>query len=70
MCLFMMLLGHLFQKNKIQDIEKALSIHDAVLLAEPMTQALKRVENGNIRSENRDNFIQSQTPQAFLTGKN
>ena len=59
----------LISKNKIQDIEKALSIHDAVLLAEPMIQALKRVENGNIRSENRDNFIQSQTPQAFLTEK-
>lgn len=59
----------LIQKHKIEEIEKALSVHDAILLAEPMTQALKRFENGVLKSENRENFIQSQTPQAFLTEK-
>lgn len=59
----------LITQDKILEIEKALSVHDAVLLCEPMTQAIKRIDNGNIRSENRDNYIQSQTPQAFLTEK-
>ncbi|MBN2268421.1 MAG: 2-C-methyl-D-erythritol 2,4-cyclodiphosphate synthase [Acholeplasmataceae bacterium] len=59
----------LISKSKIEEIEKALSVHDAILLAEPMTQALKKFENGVLKSEIRDHYIQSQTPQAFLTEK-
>lgn len=59
----------LISQKSILEIEKALSTKDAVLLAEPMTQALKKVENGMISGENRENYIQSQTPQAFLTEK-
>lgn len=59
----------LIQKDKIMEMEKALAVHDAVLLAEPVKQALKRYENGKVSSEVRDHFVESQTPQAFLTEK-
>ncbi len=56
-------------KEHILEIEKALEYHDAVLLAEPLTSALKRYENGNLYTEKRENHLLAQTPQAFLTEK-
>lgn len=59
----------LITKHVILNIEKALAYHDAVLLAEKLTNALKRYENGILTSENRDLHLMAQTPQAFLTEK-
>ncbi len=59
----------LITKEAILSVEEALSYHDAVLLAEPLTQAIKRFQDDFLKSENRDHFILAQTPQAFLTEK-
>ncbi len=59
----------LITKETILDIEKALSLHDAVLLAEKVTSALKRFEHNKLQSEKRDVYLLAQTPQAFLTEK-
>ena len=59
----------LISKDAILSIEKSLQYHDAVLLAEKVTSALKKVDNGRVSSASRNDFILSQTPQAFLTEK-
>lgn len=59
----------LITKEAILSVEEALSYHDAVLLAEPLTQAIKRHQDDLLKSENRDHFVLAQTPQAFLTEK-
>ncbi|MDX9691720.1 MAG: 2-C-methyl-D-erythritol 4-phosphate cytidylyltransferase, partial [Acholeplasmataceae bacterium] len=59
----------LISKNAIIEIEKALEYHDAVLLSEKVTSALKRFENGKLQTEDRESFLLAQTPQAFLTEK-
>lgn len=53
----------------IHKVEEALSLHDAVFLAEPVTSALKRFEGGSLESKDRSQFVLAQTPQAFLTEK-
>ncbi|MDO9629189.1 MAG: 2-C-methyl-D-erythritol 2,4-cyclodiphosphate synthase [Acholeplasmataceae bacterium] len=59
----------LITKQAVMEIEKALEYHDAVLLAEKLTSALKRYNEKELTSMNRDEFILAQTPQAFLTEK-
>ncbi|MFH0766822.1 MAG: 2-C-methyl-D-erythritol 2,4-cyclodiphosphate synthase [Bacillota bacterium] len=59
----------LISSNTIMEIEKALHYHDAVLLAEHLTNAIKSNENNDLTSLNRENYILAQTPQAFLTEK-
>ncbi len=59
----------LITQNVILEIEKALQYHDAVLLAEHMTNALKSNDNNLLVSLNRDQYLLAQTPQAFLTEK-
>ncbi|TNF07963.1 MAG: 2-C-methyl-D-erythritol 2,4-cyclodiphosphate synthase [Bacillota bacterium] len=59
----------LVSKSVIADMEKALEYHDAVLLAEKITSALKKFENNKVISENRESYLLAQTPQAFLTEK-
>lgn len=59
----------LITKNAILEIEKSLQFHDSVLLAEKLTSSLKRYEHNELSSLNRDSFVLSQTPQAFLTEK-
>jgi 2-C-methyl-D-erythritol 4-phosphate cytidylyltransferase/2-C-methyl-D-erythritol 4-phosphate cytidylyltransferase/2-C-methyl-D-erythritol 2,4-cyclodiphosphate synthase len=59
----------LVSKSVISDMEKALEYHDAVLLAEKVTSALKKFENNKVISENRESYLLAQTPQAFLTEK-
>ena len=59
----------LITKEAIMDIEKALQYHDAVLLAEKLTSALKKYSDKELTSINRDDYILAQTPQAFLTEK-
>jgi len=59
----------LITKKAILDIEKTLQFHDAVLLAERLTNSLKRYERNELSSLNRDDYILAQTPQAFLTEK-
>jgi len=59
----------LVTQNTILEIEKALQYHDAVLLAEHMTSALKSNDNNQLISLNRDQYLLAQTPQAFLTEK-
>ena len=59
----------LVSKESILEMEKKIAYHDAVLLAEKLTSALKRYEQGIVQSENRDAHILAQTPQAFLTEK-
>ncbi len=59
----------LISKNAILEIEKVLQYHDAVLLAEHVTNAIKYFENNDLKSLNRDQYILAQTPQAFLTEK-
>lgn len=59
----------LISKKAIMDIEKALELQDAVLLAEKVTSAIKRYESGVLQSMNRESFILAQTPQAFVTEK-
>jgi 2-C-methyl-D-erythritol 4-phosphate cytidylyltransferase/2-C-methyl-D-erythritol 4-phosphate cytidylyltransferase/2-C-methyl-D-erythritol 2,4-cyclodiphosphate synthase len=59
----------LITKKAILNIENALQHHDAVMLAEPVTSALKHNAKQNITSVNRDDYLLAQTPQAFLTEK-
>ncbi len=59
----------LITKQAVMAIEKALEYHDAVLLAEKLTSALKKYDEKELTSMNRDDFILAQTPQAFLTEK-
>lgn len=59
----------LIDRHKIIDMEESLSIHDAVLLAEHVKQALKKYTSHGLISEDRTEFIEAQTPQAFLTEK-
>lgn len=59
----------LISKNAILSIEKALEYHDAVLLAEKVTSALKLQQPSNIQSIDRESYLLAQTPQAFLTEK-
>ena len=59
----------LLTKSIVLDIEKALELHDAVLLAEPLTQALKHMNKQSFQSVKRSEYILAQTPQAFLTEK-
>jgi len=59
----------LITKEAILNVEKSLQYHDAVLLAEKVTSSLKKVENGRVINVNRNDYILSQTPQAFLTEK-
>ena len=59
----------LITATPILEIEKVLHYHDAVLLAEQMTNALKTTENNQLISLDRSQFILAQTPQAFLTEK-
>lgn len=59
----------LITKTAVLDIEKALELHDAVLLAEPLTQALKNITKHSFQSVKRSEYMLAQTPQAFLTEK-
>ncbi|BCR35140.1 2-C-methyl-D-erythritol 2,4-cyclodiphosphate synthase [Mariniplasma anaerobium] len=59
----------LITKKAILNMENALQNHDAVMLSEPVTSALKYNLKQNITSVNRDDYLLSQTPQAFLTEK-
>ncbi|MDY0075245.1 MAG: 2-C-methyl-D-erythritol 2,4-cyclodiphosphate synthase [Acholeplasmataceae bacterium] len=59
----------LISKQMVLTIEKALEYHDAVLLAEKVTSAIKHIENEHFTSMTRDSFLLAQTPQAFLTEK-
>lgn len=59
----------LISKQAILSVEKALSFHDAVLLAERVTSALKQEVGSTFTSVNRENYLLAQTPQAFLTEK-
>lgn len=59
----------MIQPELIKQTEKALELHDAVFLAEPMTSALKSYVNGSINSADRSQYLLAQTPQAFLTEK-
>ena len=56
-------------KTTIKKVEKALELHDAVFLAEPVTSALKHYQHGDIKSQDRNQYVLAQTPQAFLTEK-
>lgn len=59
----------LISKKAILNVEKALEINDAVMLAERVTSALKFDDKQTFRSLLRENYILAQTPQAFLTEK-
>jgi len=59
----------LISKNTLLSIEKSLEYHDAVLLCEKVTSALKHVTGSVITSIKRDDYVLAQTPQAFLTEK-
>lgn len=59
----------LITKQAVMEIEKVLQFQDAVLLAEKLTSALKKYNDKELTSMNRDDFILAQTPQAFLTEK-
>jgi 2-C-methyl-D-erythritol 4-phosphate cytidylyltransferase/2-C-methyl-D-erythritol 4-phosphate cytidylyltransferase/2-C-methyl-D-erythritol 2,4-cyclodiphosphate synthase len=59
----------LITKQAVMEIEKVLQFQDAVLLAEKLTSALKKYNEKELTSMNRDDFILAQTPQAFLTEK-
>ncbi|PKK98883.1 MAG: 2-C-methyl-D-erythritol 2,4-cyclodiphosphate synthase [Tenericutes bacterium HGW-Tenericutes-2] len=59
----------LITKQAVMEIEKVLQFQDAVLLAEKLTSALKKYNDKDLTSMNRDDFILAQTPQAFLTEK-
>lgn len=59
----------MISKASIKKVEKALELHDAVFLAEPVTSALKYYEDGVVLSKDRDQYVLAQTPQAFLTEK-
>jgi 2-C-methyl-D-erythritol 4-phosphate cytidylyltransferase / 2-C-methyl-D-erythritol 2,4-cyclodiphosphate synthase len=59
----------LLNKKQVLEIEKALEYHDAVLLAENLTSALKMYHDNKLITKKRDHYILAQTPQAFLTEK-
>jgi 2-C-methyl-D-erythritol 4-phosphate cytidylyltransferase / 2-C-methyl-D-erythritol 2,4-cyclodiphosphate synthase len=59
----------LIHEEIILEVEKALEYHDAVLVCEKVTSALKKIEGSQIKSINRDEYLLAQTPQAFLTEK-
>jgi 2-C-methyl-D-erythritol 4-phosphate cytidylyltransferase/2-C-methyl-D-erythritol 4-phosphate cytidylyltransferase/2-C-methyl-D-erythritol 2,4-cyclodiphosphate synthase len=59
----------LLNKKQVLEIEKALEYHDAVLLAENLTSALKMYHDNKLVTKKRDHYILAQTPQAFLTEK-
>lgn len=59
----------LISKNAILSIEKSLEYHDAVLLCEKVTSALKHMTSHGLTSIKRDDYVLAQTPQAFLTEK-
>ncbi len=59
----------LITKKAIMEIDNVLQYHDAVLLAEHVTNAIKYTSNSELKSLNRDDYILAQTPQAFLTEK-
>lgn len=59
----------LITKRAILNIEKALEVHDAVVLAESVVSALKYYDKNTLRSLDRNQHILTQTPQAFLTEK-
>lgn len=59
----------LISKQAILSVEKALAFHDAVLLAERVTSALKQEVGPTFTSVKRENYLLAQTPQAFLTEK-
>lgn len=59
----------LITKKAILNMEHALQNHDAVMLSEPVTSALKYNLKQNITSVNRNDYLLAQTPQAFLTEK-
>lgn len=56
-------------KDAILAVEKALSLHDAVCLCEPLSSALKKQDNDHVYSLDRSKYLLAQTPQAFLTEK-
>ena len=58
----------LISKKAILMIEKALEYHDAVMLAEKVSSALK-LNKTTLQSVNREDYLLAQTPQAFLTEK-
>jgi len=59
----------LITTKAITDVEKALQMHDAVVLCEPVVSALKYYEKNTLKTVDRQKHITSQTPQAFLTEK-
>lgn len=59
----------LIHEDIILEVEKALEYHDAVLVCEKVTSALKKIEGNQMKSINRDEYLLAQTPQAFLTEK-
>ncbi len=59
----------MIKQETIKKVEEALHLHDAVLLAEQVTSALKKVEDRKVISKNRAEYLLAQTPQAFLTEK-
>jgi 2-C-methyl-D-erythritol 4-phosphate cytidylyltransferase/2-C-methyl-D-erythritol 4-phosphate cytidylyltransferase/2-C-methyl-D-erythritol 2,4-cyclodiphosphate synthase len=59
----------LISKQAILSVEKELEYHDAVLLAEKVSSALKHGAGTNMTSVNREEYLLAQTPQAFLTEK-
>ena len=59
----------LITKEAISKVEEALALHDAVLLAEPVTSALKQHQDNVVKSLDRNTHVLAQTPQAFLTEK-
>lgn len=46
-------------------IKEALENHDGIFPAIPVRDSLKKVINGKIKSVNREEYLRSQTPQAF-----
>lgn len=59
----------LITKQAITQIEQALEVHDAVVLAETISSALKFYDKNTLKSVDRSQYILTQTPQAFLTEK-
>jgi 2-C-methyl-D-erythritol 4-phosphate cytidylyltransferase/2-C-methyl-D-erythritol 4-phosphate cytidylyltransferase/2-C-methyl-D-erythritol 2,4-cyclodiphosphate synthase len=59
----------LITTKAILEVEKALQMHDAVVLAEPVVSALKYHEKHQLKTVDRHKHIMTQTPQAFLTEK-
>lgn len=55
----------LVSKAKILEIEKALNDHDCVLLAKKVTDTIKIIDNGRIKTLDRNKLIAAETPQAF-----